>query len=569
MLRLIRYLKPYKKQVFLGPLFKIIEAIFELLMPFFMARIIDIGVQQRDASYVWRMGGLLLLASILCLGSTLVCQRYAAQASQGVGTNIRKDLYHRIQKLSFAQSQSFGVASLTTRLLHDTNQIQLAVAMLIRLVIRAPFLTIGAVCMAFLIDVKSALIFLLLVPLLTLILWFISAKSVPYFRTMQQKLDRAAQQLRENLSGERVIRACSTQKTEQQRFENASADIMQSALQAGRLSALFHPLTTGVLNLATIAVIWFGGVQVQVGSLTQGEVIALIHYLTQISVALAVVINLVHIFTKAAASATRINEILETPVPEEIKKAMPVPDPSAPLLEFRHVSFAYHQEYCLNDISFALYPGETIGIIGGTGSGKSTLLQLIPKLFQPNEGEILLFGHPLSAYPLETLRQKIAIVPQKSALLSGTVRFNLELGRSLSDKQIQAALQTAQALSFVQDLSNGEQTVLQQGGSNLSGGQRQRLCIARALAGNSDLLLLDDATSALDYATERALLQALQEEKRSVLLVSQRISSLHNADRILVLDQGHLVGCGTQKELWDSCPLYREIAQSQGREEGA
>lgn len=566
----VTYLKPFKKQVILGPVFKIIEAIFELIMPLLMAKIIDYGVKSGDVGYVLKMGGLILGASIVCLGSTLVCQYFAAKASQGYGTLVRRELYAHINRLSHAELDRFGTASLSTRLINDVNQLQLAVAMLIRLVVRAPFLAIGAVIMAMLLDLKLSVVFLIATPLIVLTLAVITAKSVPYFKKMQGKLDRVSRITRESLSGARVIRAFSKQKDEQARLDDASDDLTRTAVRVGRLSALLNPITSVILNAAIIAILWFGGMRVNAGSLSQGEIIAFVNYITQILLALIVVVNLAVIFTKAAASAARVNEVFltEPSVRDDVKTA-PQPDDSAPVVEFRDVSFGYTGKNAIEHISFAVGQGETLGIIGGTGSGKSTVVSLIPRLYEAAEGAVLFHGVNVNDYPLADLRRKIGMVPQRAVLFTGTVRENIAFGLDgLSQESLERAASIAQAAEFVNAYPQKYDTPITQGGANLSGGQRQRLTIARALAREPEVLILDDASSALDFATDLALRRAIRKETAAtaVILISQRAASIRHADRILVLDDGEMAGLGTHEELMKTCTVYQEICASQGLE---
>ncbi len=571
MRKLVQFLKGYKKQVFFGPLFKLAEAVLELIVPLVMVRIIDIGIANQDKLYVLRMGGLLLLIAVVSLSCALVCQYFASIASQGVGTDIRNSLFQKINCFSHRELDKFGTPSLITRLTGDVNQLQLAVAMLIRLVIRAPFLAIGSVVMAMLIDLKLSIVFMVVMPLIAFVLYLIMSRSIPFFKTIQRKLDRISLIVRENLEGARVIRAFSKQQHEAARFSKASDELTQTAVGVGRLSALLNPLTYSIMNFAIIVIIWCGGLQVNVGTLTQGEIIAFINYMTQVLLALVVVANLVVTFTKASASASRVNEIFETEVSVVDAAAAPVlvsQNPNVPLLEFKHVSFSYHdnEEYALQDVSLQIYAGETIGIIGGTGSGKSTLVQLIPRFYDVSKGELLLHGVPLQDYPLFQLRAMIGMAPQKAAVVSGTIATNLRWGdQSASDDALWDALRTAQAAEFVQSKPGGLQAEIHQGGQNLSGGQKQRLTIARALVGKPDILILDDSSSALDYATDAALRQAIRRDIQSatIFLVSQRVSSIRHADKIIVLDDGCVAGVGRHDDLLHTCEVYREICLSQ------
>lgn len=569
MWKLRRFLKDYRKQVIIGPILKWMEAVLELIVPLVMAKIIDVGVKNADKGYVFRMGGLLLLIAAVSLGCALVCQYSASIASQGVGTNLRREMFGRINRFSHAELDRFGTHSLITRLTNDVNQLQVAVAMLIRLVVRAPFLAIGAVVMAFTIDVKLSLIFLVVFPLIVGVLYFVMNRSIPFFRVMQKKLDKISLITRENLEGARVIRAFSKQDAELSRFTSASDDLANTSVRVGRLSALLNPLTYVIMNLGIVAILWFGGFRVDSGRLTQGEIIAFVNYMTQILQALIVVANLVVIFTKASASASRINEVLETEpsVSDAVSgEVAPLADEAA--LEFDRVAFAYAgaEEPSLSGITVKLRPGETLGVIGGTGSGKSTFVSLIPRFYDATSGEVKVFGRDVKEYPLAELRRLVGTVPQKAAVVSGTIRENLRWAKpDATDEELWAALKTAQAESFVEALPQKLETRVEQGGKNFSGGQKQRLTIARALVGKPSILILDDSASALDFATDAALRKALRTETKgmTVIMVSQRASTIRYADQILVLDDGGMAGLGTHEELFENCPVYREICLSQ------
>lgn len=594
MIRLAKYLKYFKIELIFGPFFKLLEAIFELIVPLVMASIIDVGIKNRDKSYVLERGAMILLLGIFGLSFALICQYSAARASLGFGTRVRNDLFRHINTLSHAELDRLGTNSLITVILNDVNQVQLAVAMLIRLVVRAPFLVVGATVMAMILDLKLSLIFLAVVPVISLLLYIIMKKSIPFYRSRQKVLDDISLRTRENLTGARVIRAFSKEQKEEQRFEQVNEEAADIAIRVGKLSALFSPATFIILNFAIVAIIWFGGMRVDTGSLSQGEVIALINYMTQISLALVVVANLVIIFTKAAASSARINRVFDTKASivggehvltsaneiqgfQALKKEMLMNEKGigsreVPLLSLHKVSFAYpeSEEYALEDISFTIYPGETIGIIGGTGSGKSSLVNLLPRFYDATDGEIRLEGVLLKEYTLEALRSCFGITPQKAVLFYGSIRNNLQMAKSdISDAEIWRAIETAQATEFVDKLPGKLDYVILQDGKNLSGGQKQRLTIARALIGKPKLLILDDSLSALDYATEARLRSALKTEgaATAVILVSQRAAAVKNADRILVLEDGKLAGIGIHRELFDHCEVYREICLSQLSEE--
>ena len=560
----------------LGPIFKLIEAVFELIVPIVTSLIIDKGVRQGDLTYVWHMGGVLIGLGAVGLGSALICQKFASIASLGFGTAVRNQMYEKINTFSHAEIDRFGTPSLITRITNDVNQLQQAVALLIRLVIRAPFLAIGAVIAAMLIDWKLGLILLVATPVIALILYMVMSRSVPFYKKAQKKLDRISLVSREGLSGVRVIRAFSKQEEEQKRFEQAASEQTETAIGVGKLTALLNPLTYAVMNLAVVAILWFGGYRVDNGGVSQGNVIALVNYMTQTLLALIVVANLVVTFTKAAASASRVNEILDTQpaVTEQTTQKIEVKtDGKTPKILFDHVSFAYdmqaHQS-ALYDLSAEIYPGETVGIIGGTGSGKSTVAALIPRFYDPTQGTIYMDGIDIKQYSFEQLREQIGVVPQRAVLFTGTIESNLKWGNEHATKeQMEQALRIAQAEEFVSRLPKGLQTEVSQGGANFSVLQRQRLTIARALVGQPKILILDDSASALDYATDAKLRMAIARETQNmtVIIVSQRANSIRNADKIIVLDQGHVMGIGTHRELLNTCPIYKEICLSQMRED--
>ena len=576
MFRFLPYLKKYRIYVILGPIFKLIEAVFELIVPIVTSLIIDKGVRQGDLTYVWHMGGVLIGLGAVGVGSALICQKFASIASLGFGTAVRNQMYEKINTFSHAEIDRFGTPSLITRITNDVNQLQQAVALLIRLVIRAPFLAIGAVIAAMLIDWKLGLILLVATPVIALILYMVMSRSVPFYKKAQKKLDRISLVSREGLSGVRVIRAFSKQEEEQKRFEQAASEQTETAIGVGKLTALLNPLTYAVMNLAVVAILWFGGYRVDNGGVSQGNVIALVNYMTQTLLALIVVANLVVTFTKAAASASRVNEILDTQpaVTEQTTQKIEVKtDGKTPKILFDHVSFAYdmqaHQS-ALYDLSAAIYEGETVGIIGGTGSGKSTVAALIPRFYDPTRGTIYMDGIDIKQYSFEQLREQIGVVPQRAVLFTGTIESNLKWGNEHATKeQMEQALRIAQAEEFVSRLPKGLQTEVSQGGANFSGGQRQRLTIARALVGQPKILILDDSASALDYATDAKLRMAIAKETQNmtVIIVSQRANSIRNADKIIVLDQGHVMGIGTHRELLNTCTIYKEICLSQMRED--
>ena len=579
MLKFARFLKQFKKEVLIGPIFKLTEAVFELIVPLVMAQIIDVGIANGDRGYVLRMGGVMVLLGLVGLGCALICQYCAARASQGFGTVLRSEMFRHINTLSHGEIDQIGTPSLITRITNDVNQLQLAVAMLIRLVVRAPFLVIGATVMALLLDWKLACIFFVAAPLMALVLYLVMSRSIPFYRIIQKKLDRISLITRENLSGVRVIRAFSRQEKEKERFAQASEDQMSTSIAVGRISALLNPLTSAIINLAIAAVIWFGGFRVDAGGMTQGEVIAFVNYLNQILLAMIVVANLVVIFTKAAASATRVDEVLELHPSIVNRVSRPAQEvEGSPEIAFDAVSFAYPDAgaYSLSDISFTVARGQTLGIIGGTGCGKSTLVNLIPRFYEVSQGSLKVDGVDVRDYPMEQLRGKVGIVPQRAVLFSGTLRQNMQWRKQdATDEEIWQALETAQAASFVRKMPDGLDSVILQGGKNLSGGQKQRLTIARALVGEPEILILDDSASALDFATDAALRQAIAKfsaergNRMTTIIVSQRANTVRYADQIVVLDDGKAAGIGTHEQLLESCQIYREIYWSQNERQEA
>ena len=579
MLKFARFLKQFKREVLIGPVFKLTEAVFELIVPLVMAQIIDVGIANGDRGYVLRMGGVMVLLGLVGLGCALICQYCAARASQGFGTVLRSEMFRHINTLSHGEIDQIGTPSLITRITNDVNQLQLAVAMLIRLVVRAPFLVIGATVMALLLDWKLACIFFVAAPLMALVLYLVMSRSIPFYRIIQKKLDRISLITRENLSGVRVIRAFSRQEKEKERFAQASEDQMTTSIAVGRISALLNPLTSAIINLAIAAVIWFGGFRVDAGGMTQGEVIAFVNYLNQILLAMIVVANLVVIFTKAAASATRVDEVLELHPSIVNRVSRPAQEvEGSPEIAFDAVSFAYPDAgaYSLSDISFTVARGQTLGIIGGTGCGKSTLINLVPRFYEVSEGSIKVDGVDVRDYPMEQLRGKVGIVPQRAVLFSGTLRQNMQWRKQdATDEEIWQALETAQAASFVRKMPDGLDSVILQGGKNLSGGQKQRLTIARALVGEPEILILDDSASALDFATDAALRQAIAKfsagrgNRMTTIIVSQRANTVRYADQIVVLDDGKAAGIGTHEQLLESCQIYREIYWSQNERQEA
>lgn len=570
MFKLAVFLKPYKKECIIGPAFKLLEAILELLLPTIMALIINNGVDTHNISYVIKLGGLMLIMAVLGFCSSMICQYYAARTSQGFGTSLRNTIFKHISSLSYAEIDKFGTPSLINRITNDVNQLQLAVAMLIRLVIRAPFICIGAIIMAMILDFRLSLILLAATPIFAFILYMVITKASPLYSKYQQKLDKTALILRENLSGVRVIRAFAKTENEKARFCQANDDLTETAVHVGKISALLNPMTSFVMNAAIIAILWAAGFHINTGRLSHGVIIAFVNYVTQILLALIVVSNLVIIFTKAYASAGRINEVLSaaTSIPDNTKQVSAVMNVNTPAIQFSNVSFSYSTtgDMVLDDVSILIKRGETIGLLGSTGSGKSTFINLIPRFYDVVKGRILVDGINVKDYQLSKLRSKIRIVPQKAVLFTGTIAENIRWGKqNATDEEIIAASKIAQAHEFIAELPDGYKTQLARGGLNLSGGQKQRLTIARAVISKPDILILDDSSSALDFSTDAALRLSIKEncENMTVLIVSQRVSTIKQAHRIIVFDDGHIEGIGTHKELMNNCEVYREICLSQ------
>lgn len=569
MFRLAKYLKHYKIQSIFGPLFKLIEACFELAVPLIMADIIDTGIKNEDHSYILWRGGILILLGILGLVCSLTAQYFAAKASVGFGTELRTALFKHINTLSYAEIDKLGSHTLVTRMTSDINQAQTGVNMVLRLFLRSPFIVLGSVIMAFTISVKLTLIFIIISPALAFVIYKIMSSTIPRYKKVQKTLDRTNLITSENLVGTRVIRAFSRQKDEQQEFEKNAEELKKMQIAAGKISAIMNPATYVIVNLAIAAILWFGGKSVNIGGITQGEVIALLNYMNQILLALLAVALLVTNITKMYACAGRINEVFDVQPSVSDEGNTTVSEiPDSPKVEFRDVSFAYSGsgEHVLENISFTADKGMTVGIIGGTGSGKTSVINLIPRFYDTSSGSVLVDGTDVKKYPFTQLRTKIGIVPQKAVLFKGTVRENMRWrDRNATDEQIMKALETAQADGFVKQKQGVLDFEILQQGKNLSGGQRQRLTIARALVGDPEILILDDSASALDLATDAALRKAIAEQTTdmTVFIVSQRISSIKNADRIVVLEDGRVAGIGTHKELFGSCDLYREICLSQ------
>ena len=576
MFKLLRFLKGYEKESIVGPLFKFLEACFELVVPLLMADVIDVGIRRNDIPYIWRMCGVMLLMGLLGFLCSITAQYFAAKAAAGFGCALRKAAFSHIMQFSDAELDTMGIPTLTTRITSDINQAQNGVNLILRLLLRAPFIVIGAIVMAFFVNVRLTLIFLIAAPLLSLAIYWILSRSLPKYKHIQRRVDDIAGITRENLSGARVVRAFSAEKREAEQFHRTADALLHEQLMVGRLSALLNPVTYVLVNLAIAAILWFGGLSVNSSALSQGEIIALVNYMTQILLALIATAHLIVILTKAWASASRIHEIFtlqpslrDTPAAERTD-----PLPGAPAVSFDGVTFSYHQseEPVLSDISFQAMPGETIGIIGGTGAGKSTLIRLIPRFYDAVSGSVSVFGRPVSSWPLAELRARIGLVPQKAALFKGTIRENLQWADAgADDDALWQALSVAQAEEVVRSKPELLDAPVEAGGRNFSGGQRQRLTIARALVGRPDILILDDSASALDYATDARLRAALRRHtvNTTVFIVSQRVAAVRFADRILCMDDGRIVGSGTHGELFAGCEVYREICLSQLSEKEA
>ena len=577
MKKLLNYLSAYKKEAVLAPLFKMLEASFELLVPLVMAQIIDTGIKNQDLAYILKMGAVLVLLGVIGLACSLTAQYFAARAAVGFGAGVRRDLFRHINRLSYSEIDAQGTATVITRMTSDVNQVQSGVNLTLRLFLRSPFIVFGAMIMAFTIDVKSALIFAAAIPLLSLVVFGIMLISMPLYKRVQRQLDWVMQITRENLTGARVIRAFNREQDEIASFKEEGGLLIRFQIFVGRISALLNPVTYVIVNLAIVVLIYTGAGQVDSGRIPQGEVVALVNYMSQILVELIKLANLIISITKALACAGRISSVFEMessiadPGEEkgrQVKEEENPPVSGTPRVSFQNVSFSYQgsKEESLSDISFDAVPGEIIGVIGGTGSGKSTLVNLIPRFYDATKGQVLVNGTDVRAQSLSKLRGQIGVVPQKAVLFKGTVRDNIRWGKEdASDREIEEALETAQALEVVKSRENGLDAMIFQGGKNLSGGQRQRLTIARALVRKPQILILDDSSSALDFATDARLRKALRERTggAAVFLVSQRASALRHADQILVLDDGRLAGKGKHEELLETCPVYREICLSQ------
>ena len=571
---LLRYLGSYKKESILAPLFKLLEALFELFVPLVMARIIDIGIKNGDIVYILKMGGLLILLGIIGLVCSLTAQYFAAKAAVGFGTALRHDLFQHIQSLSYSEVDTVGTSTLITRMTSDINQVQAGVNLFLRLFMRSPFIVFGAMIMAFTIDWKVAMIFVITIPALSVVVFGIMLVSIPMYRKVQSRLDRVTQLTRENLVGARVIRAFNRQKDERENFTEANALLMKVQVFVGKITALLNPVTYIIINVAIVVLLWVGANQVNNGIILQGAVVALVNYMSQILVELVKLANLIINITKSLACANRIQNVMELkPSLTEYSTTEVKETNSENYIEFDHVTFAYQnaKEPSLTDISFKVKKGQTIGIIGGTGSGKSSLINLIPRFYDATKGKITVDGTDIKRYPLNQIRTMVGIVPQKAVLFKGTIAENMRWGKKdATEAEMMEALKTAQAAEIVEGKEGGLNADILQGGKNLSGGQRQRLTIARALVKKPEILILDDSASALDYATDAKLRKAIKKMDRNmtVFIVSQRSTTIQYADQIIVLDDGKMVGIGKHEELLQSCEVYQEIYYSQFPKEG-
>ena len=568
MLRLVRYLKDYKIESVLAPLFKFLEAAFELLVPLVIAKIIDIGIGNKNSNYIIKMGILLVTLAVIGLISAIVAQYFSAKAATGFGTKLRDDLFAHILKFSHAETDILGRETLVTRITNDSDQVQNGVNRFFRLVLRSPFIVAGAFVMSFNIDAKMSLIAFTVIVILSIIVAFIMSKSIGLYRNVQRKLDKVLGKTGENLTGIRVIRAFSKEKSEVGEYDAATEDLYNDQLRVGNISALLNPLTYVVVNLGIVAILQAGGIQVNIGNLTTGQVVALINYMSQILVELVKFANLIILLAKASACAKRINEIFD--IKSSINggnRELVLNDFDGEIITFENVGFAYpkSKQEAISDITFSVRKGETIGIIGGTGSGKSSLINLIPRFYDISRGSIKIAGRDIKEYTLDSIRKNVALVEQKSRLFRGNIRNNLLWGdNSATDEALYEAADIAQATDVINSKEDKLDSEVAMYGNNFSGGQKQRLSIARSLVKRAGILILDDSSSALDYATDSRLRKAIKEIKNiTTLIVSQRIVSIKNADRIIVLDDGKIVGIGTHDELLENNPIYKEIHNSQ------
>lgn len=590
MFKITNYLKEYKKESIIAPLFKMLEASFELFVPLVMAAIVDTGIRNQDTGYILKMGAILVVLAIIGLTCSITAQYFAAKASVGFGKSVRKDLFAHINSLSYAEIDKAGTSTLITRMTNDINQLQSGVNMFLRLFLRSPFIVFGAMVMAFTVDVKAAWVFAVAIPLLSIVVFGIMLYSIPLYQKVQKALDHVLLMTRENLVGARVVRAFCRQEDEEQDYREGSDNLLQIQTFVGKISAVMNPVTYIIVNAAIISIIWIGGVQVDVGNLTQGEVMALVNYMSQILVELVKLANLIILLTKAFACSKRVGEVfaMQPSVVEPVGDMKDDDSKNSKMLKktdqinttgkqsvttdekvvFKNVTFTYEgaKEPALSNLSFTVKKGQTIGIIGGTGCGKSTLVNLIPRFYDVTEGEVLVDGVDVKDYTFDGLRSSIGVVPQKAVLFNGTIADNMRWGKADATKEeMEKAIAIAQGSDVVASKKDGLEELLLQGGKNLSGGQRQRLTIARALVKEPQILILDDSASALDFATDAKLRKAIKEETKdmTVFIVSQRASSIKHADQIIVLEDGEMAGIGTHDELLKTCEVYQEIVKSQ------
>ena len=574
MKKLLIYLRDYKKECVLSPLFKLLEASFELIVPLVMAAIIDKGIALSDRPYIFHMGGVLVLLALIGLTCAITAQFFAAKAAVGFSTKLRHVLFAHIETLSFSEMDTIGTSTLITRMTSDINQVQSGVNMVLRLFLRSPFIVFGAMIMAFTVNVKAALVFVVAIPFLSVVVFSVMAASIPLFKKVQKGLDQVLGHTRENLEGARVIRAFNKEEWEQKEFYESNEFLTNMQMIVGRISTLMNPLTYIIINCAILAVIWIGGKQVYSGIITQGEVVALVNYMSQILVELVKLANLIVNINKSIACGNRIQEVLEiqSSIENGSKESEPVVRADVPAVEFSHVSMSYagSAEESLTDVDFTAKKGQTIGIIGGTGSGKSSVVNLIPRFYDVSKGCVRVDGRDVKDYDLVALRDKIGVVMQKAVLFQGTIEENLRWGNSdATEEELWKAIEVAQATDVVEGKEGKLSYMIEQGGRNLSGGQKQRLTIARAVVKDPDILILDDSASALDFATDAKLRSALRnlQGNKTIFIVSQRTSSIQFADQIIVMDDGHAVGIGTHEQLLENCEIYREIYESQFKKE--
>ena len=569
--KMLTHLNGYKREAVLAPLFKMLEATFDLFVPLVMADIVNVGIAAHDLHYILVRCGILLLLAMVGLACSLTAQYFSAKAAVGYSTSLRHSLFEHIQKLGFTEMDTLGTSTLITRMTSDINQVQSGLNLFLRLFLRSPFVVIGAMIMAFTVNFRAALIFVVAIPLLSVVVFGVMVITRPLYKSVQTRLDRVLGLTRENLTGVRVVRAFDKERSEVDRFEDANELLTKMQLHVGHISALMNPLTYVIINLAIVALLYVGSIEISIGGMASGDVIALVNYMNQILIELVKLANLIVQVSRALACAGRVQAVLDTKpgmeFPAELTGNVPA-ETAGDAVRFDHVSLTYKGAGApsLSDINFTAKRGQTIGVIGGTGSGKSSLISLIPRFYDATEGSVEIMGRPVRQYPRADLRGKVAVVMQKAQLFGGTIRSNLLWGsQNASDADLWAALETAQAAEFVKAKPLGLDEPVEQGGRNLSGGQKQRLTIARALVGKPDILILDDSASALDYATDAALRKALAAlpGDLTVFIVSQRAASLQHADQIIVLDDGRMVGLGRHAELLESCPVYKEIYESQ------